>query len=76
MGRRAFLEEPVHALVNIRGVKTLTLFLAALAAAIAAAALLALLFQRDNVGVLPMLSTLVFMAPLALGKPGFNALRR
>jgi hypothetical protein len=47
-----------------------------LATAIAAAALLALLFQRDNVGVLPMLTTLVFMAPLALGKPGFNALRR
>ena len=47
-----------------------------LAAAIAAAALLALLFQRDNVGVLPTLTTLVFMAPLALGKPGFNALRR
>ena len=47
-----------------------------LAAAIAAAALLALLFQRDNVGVLPMLTTLVFAAPLALGKPGFNALWR
>ena len=47
-----------------------------LAAAIAAIALLALLLQRHNVGVLPMLSTLVFMAPLALGKPGFNALWR
>ena len=47
-----------------------------LAAAIAATALLALLLQRDNVGVLPMLTTLVFMAPLALGKPGFNALWR
>ena len=47
-----------------------------LAAAIAATALLALLLQSHNVGVLPMLSTLVFMAPLALGKPGFNALWR
>ena len=47
-----------------------------LAAAIAAIALLALLLQRHNVGVLPTLSTLVFMAPLALGKPGFNALWR
>ena len=47
-----------------------------LAAAITAAALLALMVQRDNVGVFPMLTTVVFMAPLALGKPGFNALWR
>ena len=47
-----------------------------LAVAIAAAALLALPVQRDNVGVFPMLTTLVFMAPMALGKPGFSALWR
>src|SRR5687768_6797598 len=47
-----------------------------LAVAIAAAALFALFFQRDNVGTLPMLTTLVFAASLALGKPGFNAFWR
>ena len=47
-----------------------------LAAAIAAAALLALFVQRNNLGVVPMLCMLVFTPPLALGKPGFNALWR